>query len=72
MSEWQDRGCPACRQGVLSGRADVPERVATSLGAHAHLRRCQMCGSWWEENEREAHVIDEREARAMFPAYFTV
>lgn len=37
---------------------------------HAHLRRCQMCGSWWEENEREAHVIGEREARATFQELF--
>jgi len=44
--------------------------VATSIKAHAHLRHCPFCGSWWEEGEREAHVVSEEQARSIFPSYF--
>ena len=70
MTDWGNSGCEMCRRGILSGQGDMPEYVATSLQAHAHLRHCQACGAWWEENEREAHVIGEDEARATFPMHF--
>ena len=47
-----------------------PEIIATSVKAHAHLRKCPNCGSWWEEGERESHVISETEARQTFSTYF--
>ena len=82
MSAFESQGCTECRQGVLSGMysAEAAERqgqpqmspahVATSNEAHAHLHHCDSCNSWWEFNEREAHVISEHEARNTFPAYF--
>jgi hypothetical protein len=70
MAGWFDLGCDECRQGILAGNSHMPLPVATSIEAHAHLRRCPSCGSWWIENEREAHVIAEDEARATFPDHF--
>ncbi|WP_168074237.1 hypothetical protein [Caulobacter sp. SSI4214] len=52
------------------GRSDVPNKVATSIEAHAHLRHCPFCGSWWQEGEREAHVVSEEQARSTFYSYF--
>ncbi len=69
MTEWFDKGCKACRDGVLSG-ASNPAKVATNVRAHVHLLSCSTCGSWWLETEREAHVIDDAEARSTFPAFF--
>jgi hypothetical protein len=57
-------GCEHCKQGVLT------EQIAINLEAHAQLRRCKACGSLWIENEREAHVITEAEARETFPTAF--
>jgi hypothetical protein len=70
MADWSSKGCDECRRGILSGRSDLPERVATSIEAHAHLLHCNICGSWWEESEREAHVVSEAKAKRTFPHYF--
>ena len=70
MTDWMCQGCEQCRRGVLSGRADLPAPVAVSRAAHAYLRHCPACGAWWEENEREVHVIGEDEARRTFAAHF--
>jgi hypothetical protein len=53
-----------------SSDAVPPTYVATSMEHHSHLHRCKDCGAWWQFNEREAHVIDDREAKETFPAYF--
>ena len=63
-----ETGCAVCRSAVLAG--SPPEIIATSVKAHAHLRKCPNCGSWWEEGERESHVISETEARQTFSTYF--
>jgi hypothetical protein len=70
MTDWTSKGCQHCRAGVLSGRSDVPQEVATNIEAHAHLRHCPFCGSWWEVGEREAHVISENVAKLAFADYF--
>ena len=70
MTDWMRQGCAECRQGILTGRRDVLVCVATSREAHAYLRRCSACGAWWEEGEREAHVIGQAEARTTFAGYF--
>ena len=64
------QGCDQCRQGILIGRGDMPNSVTISRFAHARLRHCPACGAWWEEGEREAHVIPEDEARRTFAAHF--
>ncbi len=64
------QGCDQCRRGILSGRGDMPVPVAINRVAHATLRHCPACGAWWQEGEREAHVIAEDEARRTFAAHF--
>jgi len=70
VASWSYQGCDECRNGVLSGGRDNSERVASSVKHHAHLLRCRFCGSYWQEGEREAHVITEAEARSAFPEHF--
>lgn len=82
MSNWSEQGCELCRQGVLSsewspevvtrfgGKTLPPRHVLTSLEQHAALHYCDCCGAWWEFGERTASVIDEAEARRLFPAHF--
>ena len=64
------QGCDECRRGNLAARGDLPAPVAVSRAAHATLRHCPVCGAWWEEGEREAHVIGEDEARRTFVDHF--
>jgi len=70
LIHWFKQGCEICRQGVLSGSSSSPALVGTSIANHAHLRRCHACGSWWEENEREAHVISEADVLGTFKDLF--
>ncbi len=67
MDDWMTKGCEHCRTQVLSGGI-LPE-LAVSIEAHAIFRRCPQCFAFWIENEREAHVIDEQEARREFPEF---
>ncbi len=60
-TDWRSQGCEECRTGVLSGRWRPPYLVAEDSAIHARLHRCTRCQSWWEEGEREAHVIDTGE-----------
>jgi len=62
-TDWLSQGCEECRAGVLSARWRPPYIVSESLGLHTRLHRCTRCQSWWEENEREAHVIFDTELK---------
>lgn len=80
---WMKNGCEECRSGVLSGiyspeaaaRLQLPLKpptfVYTSIDACVDLYRCNQCGAWWEFNQREAHVISEDVAKAIYPALAT-
>jgi len=80
---WMKNGCEECRGGVLSGmyspeaaaRFQLPVKpptfVFTSIEACVDLYRCTQCGAWWEFNQREAHVINEDVAKAIYPALKT-
>jgi hypothetical protein len=70
MSDWMTKGCEICRRGVLSATWPQPERVASSNEAQAFLHHCVECKSWWQFNQREAHVISETEAKETFHSYF--
>ena len=63
MGDWLSKGCEACRQGILSGSWPPPRQVAAQPEGPIFLHVCDRCGSWWEVNLREAHVIDAAEAR---------
>jgi hypothetical protein len=75
MDNWKTQGCSTCRDEVYSGRSraqgSLCRYLCTGIANHAHLCRCDACGCWWIENEREAHVISEAEARTTFVEYFT-
>lgn len=70
MTDWFDKGCEECRKGVLSASGPRPTMIACSEALHSFLHRCGICGSYWIFNEREAHVIEETEARTEFPGAF--
>ena len=82
MGEPMQSGCDECRKGVLSGmyspdvaawqgnEVSPPTFVYRSIQANADLYRCDRCGSWWQFNVREAHVVSEREAEIVFADYF--
>ena len=57
----------AARQGK---EPSPPTLVYRSIQAHADLYRYNRCGSWWQCNAREAHVISEHEAETVFADYF--
>ena len=79
--EWMQKGCDACRQGVLSGmyspevatKFQLPVAPPTftyrSVEACVDLYRCNQCGAWWEFNQREAHVISQDTAKTIFPMW---
>jgi hypothetical protein len=65
--DWYSKGCEVCRQAVLSAHPNgVLQPCGVNISAHASLSRCLVCGSYWIENEREAHVIDAAEAARTF------
>ncbi len=66
MLDWNLQGCEACRHAVLSGLGNPLSRLAVSDAYHAYLHRCDKCQSLWIENEREVHIIETSEARAVF------
>lgn len=77
--DWMKKGCQECRHGVLSGMyspetaakfqlpVKPPTFVYSSIKACVDLYRCEQCGAWWEFNQREAHVISEDAAKAIYP-----
>lgn len=70
MSVRREEGCRACRDGAYSGRWPPPERLGTAAGGWSFLHRCEICGSYWVFNVREAHVVAESDARTEFPEIF--
>ena len=65
---WSDKGCGECRQAALTGIGPPLALRAESIPLHARLYRCQKCGSYWIESERDAHVVGVEEAIAAFGA----
>jgi hypothetical protein len=49
---------------------DEPQKLATSTELHAHLHRCNSCGTYWEQGERFPSEISEDEAKRDFPEAF--
>lgn len=60
-----DPGCDVCRQLWASGGR--PQELLVSVIMHTRLYCCEVCGSYWEENERYANVIPESTVRADYP-----
>ena len=63
--EWSSKGCEVCRGLWESGRR--PPELAVNHRLHSRLHRCDACGTFWEQFERNADVISESEARRIYP-----
>ena len=67
-SEWCEKGCEVCRRLWESG--ERPPELAVNYQLHSRLHQCQVCGVFWEQQERFADVIEESEARLNYPDAF--
>jgi len=65
MLSWHDKGCEVCRNQWEIGKH--PPQIATNIARHAHLHRCNICGTFWEQNERFAEPISVSQARKLYP-----
>lgn len=68
MMDVMTAGCAECRY-FWAGR-QPPPRIGVSLGLHASLFRCPVCGTFWEEYERYASPVTEAQAQGHFPEVF--
>lgn len=66
---WSRKGCVVCR-GLWESGGHPPE-LAVSDALHSRLHRCDVCGTYWEQLERYADVIQEDEAKRLYPEAFT-
>jgi hypothetical protein len=62
---WEAKGCTVCRHLWESGKH--PPELVVSCVLHSRLHRCEACGTLWEQLERYADVIDEAEAKQLYP-----
>lgn len=67
-TDWEAKGCEACRKLWESGQR--PPELAVNVSLHSRLHRCAVCGTFWEQNERFADTIEEQEARGLYPDAF--
>jgi hypothetical protein len=70
MTDWFAKGCAGCRKAALSGLGAPLTFLSDDAHGPIRLYRCAACGVLWRESLREAHVIDENEARKDFPRAF--
>src|ERR1044072_2688821 len=70
VTRWFEEGCERCRDGIVTRGSDAPRVVGSDLRECAFLRRCDRCGAWWREGQREAHVISDEQARLSFASLF--
>jgi len=68
MKPWKEQGCTVCRNLWECGQQ--PPELEDSIGQHAKLHHCKICGAYWIQTERYAAQISEQEAREQFPTTF--
>ena len=66
--EWFQKGCEECRQGILVGSTEQPERLIHIEGG-TFLHQCSKCNSYWEVSIREGHVISAIRAKGLVKKY---
>ena len=66
--KWEEKGCNVCRKLWESGKR--PPELAINYDLHSRLHKCSICGSYWEQLERYADIINESDARKIFPDAF--
>lgn len=64
MTEWDNKGCPVCRQKWLAGEG-LP-KLGVSIDRHASLHYCSNCKTFWEQYERYVDTISENEAARVY------
>jgi hypothetical protein len=69
LINWKNKGCEVCRRLWESG--GQPRLVVVSTELHSKLHRCDVCGTFWEQLERFADVIEESDARKLYPNAFS-
>ena len=62
------RACADCMVGYHAP-FDRFEQVAVQPDGPLFLMRCTVCRTLWQESLREAHQVNEAEARARFPDF---
>lgn len=67
-TKWEEKGCDICRKLWESG--SNPPEIAVNYELHSRLHRCNECGTYWEQYERYADVVDANEARLNYPEAF--
>lgn len=67
--EWNDKGCNFCREMWEIGRHRLIQ-ITININRHAILYRCSECGSYWEEHERFANTISEKDLEKYYPKIF--
>lgn len=65
---WENKGCEVCRSLWESGKR--ARELAVNYDMHSRLHRCDTCGTFWEQLERYADVIQEDEAKRLYPEAF--
>ena len=64
-----DKRCDTCKGG-WSSMYPSPPVVSECMRTHSKLHIFPVCGTYWEQMERYAHIIDERKARDRYPDAF--
>lgn len=62
---WEFQGCEQCRGAWSRGGGAPLRELGTNFEKHARVHQCQVCGAYWDENERYAAQISEAEAVAL-------
>lgn len=70
MADFKTSGCDKCRMGFLSSEMPPPTKLAHYRGGPLILYRCDVCGTYWEEDPHHPVAITEAEARKKFPHAF--
>lgn len=65
---WNQKGCATCRSQWERG--EQPPELAVNIRLHSRLHRCPVCGTYWEQYERNADVIDVVVAQEHYPEVF--
>lgn len=65
---WDRKGCAVFR-GQWERGEQLPD-LAVNIRLHSRLHRCPACGTYWEQHERHADVIDEDAARKHYLTVF--
>lgn len=65
-----EAGCDICRQGVY-GFGKQPIEIAVRPDGPTFLRRCEICGTYWNYTIHHAYPISLAEAREIYPFAFS-